>query len=633
MWIILSRVFACASIVLQKISLHSAAREKRSLWQACFNLAKTACVTLSYVAKIQEVAGFTIAEQIIALLSQIFKLLCEEDDSRILVNRFSTLFRENDVLKSAGKLTVASQSEKVKTALIYLLIGMIESQERSSFELLSDNRTVLTEIINCGGDCKGGRTMFLLSLKFIESCLRTSHALTCSKGHSESFRVVAASFMIGREYDIFGVLHDVSLVNFGRDHQDRKLMNLQRLEEAKYILAVFSLFSGDKRASQKSVLDQGVARRLKDQVSMIASNLSTYLGAVASSRALFRLIDQEIRTEGMLFEYSANHPREFNPFRRVLLRGMQSALSEAMEYCSQFVENKVMPFSTSDDALLSSWKQIAQGYCWTDDQLESINAVASVSILDREAEVAECLFYALRFLWAIHPAADSFVMFTAKEVRKLESWRIVNTGSTIAFRSDGGEIIRGKVLRCDALSMKWSVLTVIEQKREILTVHDHQLIGVQDKSDLLPCLKFDPVPETASELDSSMASPSLSHLLLTSRWCRQFAEELHLSGTSTTSKHTYALQDLAELTCVLTAEEASIHYDGRQFLSTDALLAIKVQILDLYGDDDDLRKAGMPSRDDTSLNVNDSVGLSTKLWCTTRNRLFPFLQEPDLLLR
>jgi hypothetical protein len=83
----------------------------------------------------------------------------------------------------------------------------------------------------------------------------------------------------------------------------------------------------------------------------------------------------------------------------------------------------------------------------------------------------------------------------------------------------------------------------------------------------------------------------------------------------------------------LTAEEASIHYDGRQFLSTDALLAIKVQILDLYGDDDDLRKAGMPSRDDTSLNVNDSVGLSTKLWCTTRNRLFPFLQEPDLLLR
>jgi hypothetical protein len=637
----MGRVFTCALIILQKISINSAAHEKRSLWQACFNLTKTACVVLNNVAARQEarqeIVGVAIVQHVIALLLQIVKLICEADDASILVNRFCSLFQENNLLRSVGILVVVPQSEIVTTTLIYLLICLVESQERSALVLLSDNRMVLTDVMSSKSYSRDGRSLFLLSLKFIECCLRTCQASTCSKEHSESFRVVAASFMIAREFEFFNVLHDVSLVNFGRVHPNRNVLNLLKLEEAKCILAFLSLFCGDKRASRKSLLDQDVVQRLKEQVSTIASNLSTYLGAVASARALFRLIDQEIKTEDILFEHSGNHSLESNPFRRIMLRGMQSARNEAIEYCSHFVENKVasgaeIPMSTSDD-ILGSWKQIVQGNYWSEEEKKSIKAVANVCSFDKEAEVAECLFHALRFLWAIHPAADSFVMFTEEEVRNLETWRIVHTGSTIAFRSYGGEILRGKVLRRDALSMKWNVEAVIDQKREILTIDEHQLVGIQDKSSLLPCLKFEPAPETASDLDRSMASPSLGHLLLTSRWCRQFAEELQLTGMTTTSKYACALQDLTELTCLLTAEEASIHYDSRQLLPSDALFAIKVQVLDLYGDSDDLSKAGMQNRDAASVNLNDIIGLSTKLWCITRNRLFPYLQGPDLLLQ
>lgn len=560
-----------------------------------------------------------ILEQTITFLLQAVLLMCEDVEAVSLKQQLCFVFKETSFLRTTSSGVVKLRSFHVLKSLLYLWIALVESNDVGAVELLSENRSSLHLVLGDQWTVQDPGVL-ILSLKFIACCLRQCLVMPQVK---DSLGCLATTFIASHKSSLLDIVHEASLIDFRL-----RLLDFQLLTEVKHVMIVLSLHCGESRGSSRhGQLDEQHLQTLKEQASSIVSTLSTYLGAASSTRALFRALWNETELEEVL---------EFDPCHRMLQRGSTFTKRVATELCNDFVKDKTTKLKTAFTqraaSVMGSWEEILRRNegtegDWTDEEKRCIIAVANDCVFEVEGAVADCLFQTLRFLWAVHPSRDSFVKYSMEEIEKMNFGRVVHRGSTIAFSTpDIGAIRRGKVVDCDNLHSKWNVEAVDGYQLRTYTIEKFQLKGVQEKSNLVPCFQFGPAPETPNDFSQSLSTPSLGHLLLTARWCRQYAKELQLFQKPSNEYET-VLQNLTEITCMLVAEEASLHHESLHLLNGEAFRTTQNHIFDLFGESEDYSKFGIQSCKTDVASLKAALFGSEKVWQRSHHSLLPYLIE------
>lgn len=246
-------------------------------------------------------------------------------------------------------------------------------------------------------------------------------------------------------------------------------------------------------------------------------------------------------------------------------------------------------------------------------------AVSGEFAIELEQAAAECLYGSLLVLWRTHPARSSFVQFSKNEAEQLDSLALVKIGAVIAFRpvvsnySEGIEY--GEVLSTNTVQRVWHVRPLEGQEMKC-DVSARQLAGVEDLTQRRVVLSYAPAPETAADLESSVGSASVGHLVLGLRWASQaFPQE----GMSVITRR------LAELLAALLGTELSVHraIGSHASLRGHVTSAIALQVLELFGDSTEVNSR-LYGQLQSRRTVKPAIGRDT--WDSVRKQLRPELE-------
>lgn len=422
------------------------------------------------------------------------------------------------------------------------------------------------------------------------------------------------------------------------------VLTMNGLEEAGLVLSVGSALCVNKSDSQFKREYSDLFNCLQFHSKQIIASVSSYLGAAASSRELFRAMENDEVAE------SANG--EVANLLQQLHSGV-NAKHEAIRY-SHFVSGAAVAVSQaeSDSAtqFFGRWKRSDSRRDSDPQSLPTLEwncraAVTSDFSFQLEKAAAECIFFAIHFLWITHPRSSSFIMFSKSEAAKVDSMSLVKPGTIIAFclnvHSSPTSLLRnnscstvgltrdeslsfGEVLHADTVNRRWRVRSLLKSKDEA-DVFASELAGIEDVTSRRCVLKYAPAPDNSTDL--AVTTPSVGHLILTLRWCHQFQIEENGNGQSMPPSIDSPVARLAELATALLGTELSLHFlIGSQQVPSrpDDPKIIAAQIMDLFGEPSDFEDGEVigPTRVGRAKNV---LGLET--WDTIRGQLHRELEQ------
>ena len=443
--------------------------------------------------------------------------------------------------------------------------------------------------------------IWMLSMEILSSALRSTRQRkgTLDAERTKSYFIrLALDFLGSYQEELFMCIADCCGAMNG---STSKPFTLNALHEAKAILSLVSELSSrenrDEFARQAGPLyEQFVRASLSITVS-----LSTFLGAVGTSRELFIALT-ELESPGT----SALSPGSNRPRNPLLANGVPHSKHEAIRY-SHFARQSFACVTKSNyedsTKIPDHFKHLSEGRV-NDPPLERNcrQAVTSSFILQLEKAASECLLRAISIAWDSHPAASSFVMFSYAEATRLDPMPLVKPGMIIAIRPGGSEgviadtnhesIRFGKVLHCDTVNRSFHInmqsgrreggSTSNELSSAVEVVSANRLAGIEDVSKRQCVAAYRPAPDSAADLELAGSHLTLGHLILILRWCHQFSASAGASegGQSDTVRR------IAEQTAALLGAELSIHHEIGSPVNMPKADRSRLdwQIMQLFGD-------------------------------------------------
>jgi hypothetical protein len=374
----------------------------------------------------------------------------------------------------------------------------------------------------------------------------------------------------------------------------------------------------------------------------LLASLSSFLGASAAARERFSALEQDDSD----FAEQAYQQTPVSLVYRVLKGGLPNTKHEGIRF-AHFRYSHYNPV-TADER---SRNELFVGR-WQPEEINSApqslsslehkcrSSVLSEFSFDLEREVADCLVYATRTLWRTHPASSSFVMYSTAEVAQLDMMSLVKKGTTIAFfpgrdraltfgndesSPSGGlasNLRYGQVIRADTYNRQWHVQFSGdgEDNNQAVVVCESELVGIEDAAKRQSVLAYHPAPETSSELEECLDVPSVGHLILVLRWCK------NVFGASKSLPDSLVCR-LSELVAAFIGTELAVHTaNGSQLTLSkpDASIGLMAaQIFDLFGVQSSLSHVRQTS--DRSMQPI----LSTAAWLAVRKQVNRELSDAE----
>jgi hypothetical protein len=386
-----------------------------------------------------------------------------------------------------------------------------------------------------------------LTIRLVTSLLRVS----AHHGRHRDFQKLTLDFV--REYD--GVLRSClakcSLVG------QNSVLTHSLVGEADETLALLS----ELNSKSDGFLDIVVS---------VVGSLGKFLGAIGSSRFLFKLA-RDVEAANQEEDSPFGNLQELHP---ALSGGVSNARFEAIRYAHYARSAYAMVTSNDHKQFSAERGSVPSG---NDLEKTCYRAINNSFCGEIEVAVAYCLTNALTLLSKAHPASRSFMLFSQEESQHLNHFTIVRVGAIIAFYSDDS-LKFARVVSSDTVRRTWKCTMIDQERREVageeVIVSVADLAGVEDIKKRKVLFQYLPAPDAATEFDhAEHKSTNIGHLILTLRWCRQ--GEAGVDAEVRT--------DLAESTSALLATELALHREiGTEGLAKDAVTkSVNYQLFDL----------------------------------------------------
>jgi len=298
-----------------------------------------------------------------------------------------------------------------------------------------------------------------------------------------------------------------------------------------------------------NLLSQGeVDEKYVGKVVSVVGAFGKFLGAIGTARLLSKLV-REVETANQDQESPLEYVQELHP---ALARGTANASHEAIRYAHYARSSYAIV--TSDDYKLFSKEQDTipkDGNEHEEFEITCYRSINNSFAKEIESAVADCLTAALTFLSKNHPASKSFIPFSKNEISPMD---IVKYGSIIAYHTGNGHNF-ARVISCDTVRRIWKC-KVIESKTPQqdtmeISISMDKLLGVEDNLKRKALLRYFPAHDAATELETNEFGkiPTIGHLILALRWCRQDENGIKMQTR----------RALAEAASALLATELALH--------------------------------------------------------------------------
>lgn len=397
---------------------------------------------------------------------------------------------------------------------------------------------------------------------------------------------VALDFLESSNDQFMDCLRQISGVSFVSDVKD---LTIRSVREATAILSLVAELCRRHNIDEFKQRFPSWFQSFVEASADVARSMCLFLGASGASRELFRALgddDDSLHDNG-------GPGLGLSPLAHVISLSLSNPRHEAIRY-SHFVSRWSAAVTEAEhelyDVFPGKWSPPSSGHPSGDDpHSESAlgnnckRNISSKFAFTLEDHAGKCLFHAIDVIIKTHPMTSSFVMFSHRELQRLDPGRLVAVGSVIGFRESdvrgNFKCIRfGKVLGIDLARRIWRVsLLDCEGLEGPITIGMELFVGIEDNLKRKPTLKFAPAAESSAESEKQGSNLSVGHLISALRWCHEYSLELGRKPSITR---------LAEIVSVLLGVEVSMNREepqksGRGAKHSTATLSI--QLLDLFG--------------------------------------------------
>lgn len=475
-------------------------------------------------------------------------------------------------------------------------------------------------------------------LKFLSASLRSSSEVADAETLA-GFVKLSVDFLRVNSASVSSCLNQCSDISL---EMKFPVITMNVIEEAGLIMSLASELCSCDAVFPLIGEDPKLMESLLTHARSLVPSLSNYLGCSASSRELFRSIEEFNPTNLMALD-PVPQLNSFSPRYCIFTAGSAQATHEAIRF-SHYVTVWSTPVTKDEDSARAKfparWNPLQRERSPSDPHsLSSLErkcreAVTNCFALKLEYEVARTLFFSLDVLMKRHPAASCFVMFSREEVQSLDAMCLAQPGCCIAFRrtpyEEGTTLRYGQVIRADTVHRRWLVAVTdtnndYESENNHVVVSVEQLAGIEDRSKRRHVLSFGQAPSAPSHLDCQ--TPSIGHLLFVLRWCCQFFEELQDRNLDITAGESGARR-LAEIAISFLAAETLLMEESNGTKKTNPIsppkrMELALQVLDLLGDDREFGTfiKGIPSPLPVALGGRLQTVLSKDCWKRARSQL------------
>jgi hypothetical protein len=376
--------------------------------------------------------------------------------------------------------------------------------------------------------------------------------------------------------------------------------NLAFLNEACDVLSLVSeLCSEGHKKVFEAKAPKLFSKFLSHSMYVIIS-LSSFLGAVGTSRELFSLLsnlNQIIDNDAddaiiAMHQRFASHP--------LLAEGVSNGKHEAIRHA--LYANSYCVCVTEEEYTLSQ----------SEAQLNSSPASSNLEqkvqndfVLHMETIAGQCISNVLSILTKIHPASSSFMPFSEAEAEKLRLSSIPRKGTIVAIRPKSycaNNILAqlntttksfARVIDFDEIKKTLDVIYMGETGNVIeRDVKLSRLAGIEDVTKRMNLFQYRSAPETICHASVEHKSiGSIGHLIQILRWCRQHVSiQQGTKGDRSRYISEEIVKCIAETVLILLGNEISLHLELRSPSSTPnyEVQNINRQLFDLLSEEDDL---------------------------------------------
>ena len=324
----------------------------------------------------------------------------------------------------------------------------------------------------------------------------------------------------------------------------------------------------------------------------VVISLSSFLGAISTSRDLFALLDMcsKMDDETMMTMHHklASHP--------LLVDGISSGNFEANQHA--FLANKYCTCVAKEDFQLAQTKSIIlKEHLSGEENQQSFEIyVENDFLFQMESMAGHCLYSALKILMSVHPCSSSFVSFNESESNNLRLASIPTKGTVVKLRrkdQNSNNMLLSKLTNHldyarilefnevdNSIDVQYIGKSVMERN-----VHISRLAGIEDMSKKISVFEYKSAAETIKDLTSRRTSNvTVGHLIKILRWCRQNISRMdQIQSEHFTPQN--SIKSIAEVASILLINEVSLEH---QFPSPDEheKAMIRRQLFDLFGDEE-----------------------------------------------
>ena len=444
------------------------------------------------------------------------------------------------------------------------------------------------------------------SIQFVAAALRSATTQSVERATKAKYFTLAVDFLSVNTETIKACLIQCSSIYF---NQDQPALTMNALEEAGLLLSLVGELCSEGYLKMFQTKCGDLYHMFLDLSKSLLASLSCFVGSCATSRELFRCIDEVEDADAMALD-SISHISDLGSIFFTLAGGTSNARHEAirhshfasvswttLNFCSCYYLVTHLHFQRCSAPVtlneFSSQNSFPPGYK-SEERLRTHSdphslyslehkcreAVTNTFTFQLEAQAAGVLFHAVRILVRTHPTASSLVMLSKKEVGQLKV-PTIRQGSKIAIQVDPQPANSGpnnmslvEVVRCDTVNRRWEVCSWRDDAPVYSVVSQKHIVGIEDISLRYGVLSSAPALRSSAELEKSVGAASLGHLILALRWCGRYEDAL--DGDNLVANR------LAELCTFLLTSEVSVHRESGTLASVEVL---SLQLMDLYGEE------------------------------------------------
>ena len=341
--------------------------------------------------------------------------------------------------------------------------------------------------------------------------------------------------------------------------------------------------------------------------------MSSFLGSIGNARELFLALSSASTI-------TLDQPTAMFDAHPLLAEGIPNARHEAIR--NTHFAHSCCILATLDDFTNSHMATTKAGKTSSGKSLEQTFQIQVNNEFIAEVEniAGHCLFSVLSVLSDTHPASDSFISFSSEEASRLDVAAVIMPGTTVAICSQTGaqkysqrytaqlnrkhDFRYGRAFGCDRATRTISV-----EYADSGTVERHvpwsSVVGMEDTSKRQCILSYAPAPKSVADTDS----PSIGHLILALKWCRNVG----LSSLANGKKPPLQIAKfVAERASILLTREASLHEELRDkgLPCNDTVRRVNLQLLDLF-DYTETRIKGLNPRATASTHQGEKSSLAS----------------------